>query len=143
MTANSRLEAGLVYTLSDAAEFGHLYLPEPKLLTSAAEILGIEVEKLPDVLENMAAAQTVIAEDLEIEMAGRPMRAFYHPALYYTEVGLAAQLRRRLNLPLPKALSREKNRRNGWQSRKRRRALNFPPNSGKQFHWRWTTACSC
>ena len=106
--SEQRIEAGLTYTLSEATDFGHLYLPEPKLLTSAAEILGIEIEKLPDVLENMAAAQTVIAEDLTIEMAGRPMRAFYHPALYYTEVGLAAQLRRRLNAPLPKPLSREK-----------------------------------
>ena len=107
--SEQRLEAGLLYTLSEATDFGHLYLPEPKLLTSAAAILGVETEKIAPVLEDMAAAQTVLAEDLpEIEMAGRPMRACYHPALYYTEVGLAGQLRRRLELPLAKPLSREK-----------------------------------
>jgi exodeoxyribonuclease V alpha subunit len=104
-----RLEAGLLYTLSEATEFGHLYLPEPKLIQSAAEILGVEPEKLIPVLESMAAAQAVIAEDVPgIEMAGRAMRAFYHPALYYTEIGLAAQIRRRLALPPSKPLSREK-----------------------------------
>ncbi|HLV80249.1 MAG TPA: ATP-dependent RecD-like DNA helicase, partial [Chthonomonadaceae bacterium] len=104
-----RLEAGLLYTLSEATDFGHLFLPEPKLLQSAAEILGVEPEKLSPVLEAMAAAQTVLAEDLPgIEMAGRPMRAFYHPALYYTEIGLAAQIRRRLASPPGKPLSPEK-----------------------------------
>lgn len=104
-----RLEAGLLYTLSEATDFGHLYLPEPKLLQSAAEILSVEPEKLTPVLESMAAGQMVLAEDIpEIEMAGRPMRAFYHPALYYTEIGLAAQIRRRLASPPGRALSREK-----------------------------------
>ena len=109
LDSEQRLEAGLLHTLSEATEFGHLYLPEPKLLISAAEILQVETEKIAPILENMAAAQTILAEDLpEVEMAGRPMRAFYHPALYYTEVGLAGQLRRRINLPLEKTLSREK-----------------------------------
>jgi exodeoxyribonuclease V alpha subunit len=107
--SEQRLEAGLVYTLSEATNFGHLYLPEPKLLQSAAEILSVEPEKLAPVLETMAASQAVLAEDIpEIEMAGRAMRAFYHPALYYTEVGLAAQIRRRLRMPPNKPLSREK-----------------------------------
>jgi exodeoxyribonuclease V alpha subunit len=104
-----RLEAGLLYTLSEATEFGHMYLPEPKLLQSAATILTVEPEKLIPVLEAMVAAQAVLAEDIPgVEMAGRAMRAFYHPALYYTEVGLAGQLRRRLSRPLEKPLSRDK-----------------------------------
>lgn len=104
-----RLEAGLLYTLSEATDFGHLYLPEPKLIQSAAEILAVEPEKLVPVLDEMAAAQQVIAEEIEgIEMAGRPMRACYHPALYYTEIGLTAQFKRRLALEPSKPLSREK-----------------------------------
>src|SRR5579884_1203894 len=104
-----RLEAGLLYTLSEATEFGHLYLPEPKLLQSAAEILGVEPEKLVPVLETMVASQAVLADDIpEVEMAGRPMRAVYHPALYFTEIGLAAQIRRRLSTPPGKPLSQEK-----------------------------------
>jgi len=107
--SEQRIEAGLTHTLSAATDFGHLFLPEPKLLQSATEILGVETEKLPPVLEAMIAAETVKAEDIpEIEMDGRPMRALYHPPLFYTEVGLAGQIRRRLRMPLPKPLSREK-----------------------------------
>lgn len=107
--SEQRLEAGLLYTLSEATDFGHLFLPEHKLLTSAAEILGVETETIAPVMENMAASEAVIAEDIEgIEMAGRAMRAFYHPALYYTEVGLAAQIRRRLNQEPGKPVNRAK-----------------------------------
>ncbi|MCW3055678.1 MAG: recD [Chthonomonadales bacterium] len=107
--SEQRIEAGLTHTLSAATDFGHLFLPEPKLLQSATEILGVETEKLPPVLEAMVAAETIKAEDIpEIEMDGRPMRALYHPPLFYTEVGLAGQIRRRLRMPLPKPLSREK-----------------------------------
>lgn len=104
-----RLEAGLIYTLSEATEFGHLYLPESKLIQSAAEILGVEPELLPPILEEMIASEAVIGEEIPgVEMAGRVMRALYHPALYYTEVGLAAQIRRRLLTPPGKSLSRDK-----------------------------------
>lgn len=109
LDSERRLEAGLLYTLSEATEFGHLYLPEPKLLQSAAEILSVEVILLLPVLEAMAAAQTILTEDLPgATMGDRPLRACYHPALYYTEIGLAAQIRRRLLLPPEKPLSRAK-----------------------------------
>lgn len=104
-----RLEAGLLYTLSEATDFGHLYLPEPKLIQSSAEILGVEAEKLLPVLENMVASAAVISEDdPELIMADRPLRLLYHPALYYTEIGLAAQIRRRLAMPLETPLNRDK-----------------------------------
>ena len=94
----------------------------------------METEKLPPVLETMVAAETVKAEDIpEIEMAGRPMRAFYHPALYYTEVGLAAQIRRRLALPLPQAALPREDRRLAGRSRRRsgHRALGGAAGGGR------------
>jgi exodeoxyribonuclease V alpha subunit len=36
-----RVQAGIRYTLSEAAEQGHCYLPEPNLITDAAEILSL------------------------------------------------------------------------------------------------------
>ena len=109
LDSERRLEAGLLYTLSEATDFGHLYLPEPKLLASSAEILGVDVELLPPVLEQMIAAESVISEDdPTIEMAGRAMRLLYHPALYYTEVGLAAQIRRRIAMESTSPISRER-----------------------------------
>ncbi len=105
----ARLEAGLLYTLSEATEFGHIYLPEPKLIKSASDILTVEPSTLPPVLDLMIREARILAELLPAEQAaGSPVRAIYHPALYYTEVGLAAQLRRRLRLQDPKPASREK-----------------------------------
>ena len=36
-----RVQVGIQYTLSEAADSGHCYLPEPNLLTDAAQILGV------------------------------------------------------------------------------------------------------
>ena len=36
-----RIKAGLAYTLSEAADDGHCYLPEPTLVADAAKILGV------------------------------------------------------------------------------------------------------
>lgn len=109
LDSERRLEAGLVYTLSEATDFGHLYLPEPKLLASAAEILGVEITLLPPILNTMITAQQVIAEPLtEMLIEDRPARAFYHPAMFYTEIGLASQLRRRLDMPPLQKLSQDK-----------------------------------
>lgn len=99
-----RLRAGLLYTLSEATDYGHMYLPEPVLLAKASEILGVEEGRLPPILAAMAEAQEIIVEQ---EIAGsaaavNPQSAIrdpqstavYHPALYHTEVGLANRMRR-------------------------------------------------
>ncbi len=104
-----RIRAGLLYTLSEATDYGHLYLPEPKLIRSAVKILEIPAAKIQPILDEMAAAEEVIPEDIsESELHGKPMRAMFVPALYYTEVGLAAQLKVRLGLPPSRPISRDK-----------------------------------
>ena len=37
--ASTKTKAGLAYTLSEAADEGHCYLPAPNLMTDAAKIL--------------------------------------------------------------------------------------------------------
>ena len=104
-----RLEAGLLHTLSEATDFGHLYLPEPKLLNSASEILTVPVDRILPILEVMISDNAVFGEDLpDMEMFGRPMRACYHPALYFTEVGLAKQIRKRIANKKETPVNREK-----------------------------------
>ncbi len=104
-----RIKAGLLYTLSEATDYGHLYLPEPKLIRSAVKILEVPATKIQPVLDEMAAAEEVMPEDIpEIEIKGLLMRAMFVPALYYTEVGLAAQLKFRLGLPPTRPVSRQK-----------------------------------
>ena len=57
-----RVQAGIQYTLSEAADHGHCYLPEPNLLTDAAQILGVPADLVRDCLAELAAAEGVIRE---------------------------------------------------------------------------------
>ncbi len=104
--SDPRLRAGLLYTLSDATDYGHLFLPEPLLLAKAAEILGVEQDCLPTVLTDMAEAEEVIIESrvescesrdtdarLDSRLSTLDSPAVYHPALYHTEIGLANRVK--------------------------------------------------
>lgn len=55
-----RVRAGIQYTLSEAADGGHCYLPEPNLLADAAEILGVPVELVRKCLEELAGEEGVV-----------------------------------------------------------------------------------
>lgn len=106
-----RLRAGLLYTLSEATDHGHLFLPEPLLREKAAEILGVDVENLPPVLANMAETAEVIVEAGEKSLdAGTEEvpNSVYHPALYHTEIGLANRLRRLAQTPPPGRVADDK-----------------------------------
>jgi exodeoxyribonuclease V alpha subunit len=101
-----RLRAGLLYTLSEATDYGHLYLPEPILLKQAGEILGVEAERLASLLPAMEEAGEIMVERTEAQPPAPP--AVYHPALYHTEIGLANRLRRLAQTPAAKRVSEEK-----------------------------------
>jgi exodeoxyribonuclease V alpha subunit len=57
-----RIKAGLQYTLSEAAEDGHCFLPEPNLVSDAAKILDVPYELIGPCLDELAAAEGVIRE---------------------------------------------------------------------------------
>ena len=59
-----RVQAGLQYTLSEAADRGHCYLPEPNLLTDAAQILGVPADLVHTCLADLAAAEGVTREPI-------------------------------------------------------------------------------
>lgn len=101
-----RLRAGLLYTLSEATDYGHLYLPEPVLLKQAAEILGVEAERLASLLLAMEKAGEIMIEHTQAQPPAPP--PVYHPALYHTEIGLANRLRRLAQTPATERVSEEK-----------------------------------
>ncbi len=94
----TRLEAGLVYALNQALEEGHLYLPEPKLVEAAAELLGVALEEVQAAVDRAAAAELVKLEALSGE-EGETIRAVYLPPFYYSETGAAKHLRRLIDTP--------------------------------------------
>jgi len=59
-----RIKAGLQYTLSQAADSGHCYLPEPDLIREAAKILQLDQELIGPCLDALVAEEDVVREPL-------------------------------------------------------------------------------
>src|SRR6185369_13075657 len=57
-----RIKAGLAYTLSEAADDGHCYLPAPNLITHAAKILDVPAGLITPCLDELTAAEGVVRE---------------------------------------------------------------------------------
>ncbi len=95
-----RIKAGLAYTLSEAADDGHCYLPAPNLIADAAKILAVPAELITPCLDELAAADGVIRE--QVPAAPRPAQAeavpqvpaVYLPPFYQAERSLAHALLR-------------------------------------------------
>ena len=97
-----RIKAGLAYTLSEAADDGHCYLPVPNLITDAAKILEVPAELITPCLDELAAAEGVMREDVPVltgpvlaEAATR-VPAVYLPPFYHSERSVAQWLIRLL-----------------------------------------------
>jgi hypothetical protein len=50
-----RIKAGVQSTLSQAADNGHCYLPQPNLITDAAKILEVDRELIGPCLDELVA----------------------------------------------------------------------------------------
>jgi hypothetical protein len=85
------LGSGLAYTLSEAADDGHCFLPVPNLITDAAKILEVPAEMISPCLDELAAAEGVIREDLPPVAENSPsVPAVYLPPFYHAERSVAA-----------------------------------------------------
>jgi len=102
-----RIKAGLAYTLSEAADDGHCYLPAPNLITDAAKILEVPAEMITPCLDELAAAEGVIRESVPaagVPAADQPapastapqVPAVYLPPFLMAERSLASALLRLL-----------------------------------------------
>jgi exodeoxyribonuclease V alpha subunit len=78
-----RVKAGLQYTLSQATEDGHCFLPEPALVTDATKILDVSAELALACLNELAAAGGVIREQMPAGASpGAPEAENAIPAVY-------------------------------------------------------------
>ncbi len=59
-----RIKAGVQYTLSQAADNGHCYLPEPNLIGDAAKILELDRQLIGPCLDELVAEEGVVREHL-------------------------------------------------------------------------------
>ncbi len=88
-----RAAAGILHTLNELTDEGHVYVPEAELLRAAEETLEIPSVLLPDALAKLAADEAVVVEPLP---AGR---AVYLTALHVSETQLARRVADLLRAP--------------------------------------------
>ena len=93
-----RVKAGLQFTLSEASDDGHCYLPEPELIAKATEILGVDTSLAESCLEELSHEDGVIREYLP-GPDGQQVTAVYLVPFHRAEVSLANSLLRLLHAP--------------------------------------------
>jgi exodeoxyribonuclease V alpha subunit len=91
-----RYQSGLLHILSQAAEEGQCFLPQPDLMRLAAELLTFEgheadLEAVDAVIDGMGEQKELI-----VEVAEQGMPICYSPVFFNTEQHLAYLLRQRL-----------------------------------------------
>jgi exodeoxyribonuclease V alpha subunit len=92
-----RIKAGLAYTLSEAADDGHCYLPAPNLIADAAKILEVPAELIAPCLDELAAAEGVVREAVPAAAPAAPqVPAVYLPPFHQAERSVARALLRLL-----------------------------------------------
>ncbi|WP_245775198.1 SF1B family DNA helicase RecD2 [Nonomuraea wenchangensis] len=85
-----RVKAGLRYTLSQAADDGHCYLPAPNLTADAVKILDVPPDLVTTCLQELAATEGVVAED--VPAGDNTVPAVYLPPFYRAELSLSGTL---------------------------------------------------
>lgn len=94
--APERIKAALQYTLSQASDAGHCFLPAPNLVADTVELLGLEPGPVAQALEELAAqGEHVIADEVPARDSTVPAR--YLAPFFHAERGLAAGLTALLN----------------------------------------------
>ncbi len=117
----SRVEAGIVYSLNEMTEDGHVYTPRQALAERAVDLLQVAPDLIDPALERLAQDDRVRQEALPLppqaaapsgesghsvaELPGEySLPAVYLTPLYFSEVGVAERLRQ-LAYALPFRLS--------------------------------------
>lgn len=85
-----RIKAGLQYTLSEAADDGHCFLPAPNLITSAVKILEVGRELITPCLDELADDEGVIREN--VTHGDHEVPAIYLVPFHRAERSLASGL---------------------------------------------------
>jgi exodeoxyribonuclease V alpha subunit len=103
-----RYRAGLVHVLSEAAESGHCYLPQPELIEQAQSHLTTDShEPSPDAIA-LVIDQMIRSKELLVENSGE-IPLCYKPTFFYTEQNLAQLLYQHLNHSVTVDLPRVRN----------------------------------
>ncbi len=90
--APARIAAGLAYALDEATNEGHVFLPRDALVTGAAELLGVEAERVEETLRRAAGRGDVMIEAVPVPDGLEQVEAVYLPPMVHSEKGAAQRL---------------------------------------------------
>lgn len=85
-----RIRAAILYTLQNAESNGHIYLPLPRLLNAASDILGLPEEVITHELGNLCLERKLIRKTKK--NGEETEEQVYLAACYYTELSVARML---------------------------------------------------
>src|SRR3954451_8942212 len=85
-----RVKAGLQYTLSEATDSGHCYLPQANLIADAVKILDVPADLAARCLDDLVAEEGVVRETLP--GADGPVAGIYLVPFHRAELSLANAL---------------------------------------------------
>ena len=94
-----RLRSGIMYTLSNLADEGHVFAYQEQLIAKAAELLEAEESSIVMTLDQMIADKDLICESVDYKTDQAEMKAIYLPAFYYAEAGVVGKLKRLAQSP--------------------------------------------
>ena len=96
-----RLRSGLMYTLSELSNDGHVYAERQQLIERATELLEASGELIENTLDDMIKKEELILENVfsKTDADGNNITPIYLPPFYYAEVGVAAKLRKLYDSP--------------------------------------------
>ncbi len=96
-----RLRSGLMYTLSELSNEGHVYAEKQQLIDKAAQLLEAAPETIIMTMDEMLRKEELILEQKisKTDEAGNSLTAIYLPPFYYAEVGVAGKLKKLASSP--------------------------------------------
>ncbi len=89
-----RLRSGLMYTLSELSNDGHVYAEKSQLISKASDLLEAAPETIIMTMDDMLQKEELILEKkiVKTDDKGNSITAIYLPPFYYAEVGIAGKL---------------------------------------------------
>lgn len=96
-----RLRSGIMYTLSELSNDGHVYAEKKQLIKTASELLRAEEACIVMTMDEMLKKEELIQEKVikKTDIQGNMIEAVYLPPFYFSEIGIAGKLKKLANAP--------------------------------------------
>ena len=96
-----RLRSGIMYTLSELSNDGHVYAEKQQLIKAASELLEAEESYIVMTMDEMLQKEDLLQEKsiVKLDENKEPIEAIYLPPFYYAEIGVAGKMKKLVTTP--------------------------------------------